>query len=188
MIQILPDYFSNYLLNNCINDFLFYTHVENYYQTKQFISDYVIQSCFNKSIIRESVIHIFFFCIIMSFVIHEYRQLETSLNMYEFEMDIFAATQGVRYITEDLIKKITKQDRLEVIASLSLTLSKEGGKKIKVRLRYTLLHWYYIRKVIPKMVIEPSVRPYRCPYPKGQQPIYVGSLSFLSLLLNEIYV
>lgn len=38
---------------------------------------------------------------------------------------------GVRYITEDLIKKIAKEDNIEMITSLNLTLSKEIGKKIK---------------------------------------------------------
>ncbi|XP_078324889.1 uncharacterized protein LOC111125942 isoform X3 [Crassostrea virginica] len=38
---------------------------------------------------------------------------------------------GVRYITEDLIKKIAKEEALEMITSLNLTLAKEGGKKIK---------------------------------------------------------
>ena len=39
---------------------------------------------------------------------------------------------GVRYITEDLIRKLTKEDNLEMVTTLNLTLSKEGGKKIKV--------------------------------------------------------
>ena len=39
---------------------------------------------------------------------------------------------GVRYITEDLIRKISKEDSLEMITTLNLTLAKEGGKKIKV--------------------------------------------------------
>ncbi|KAL5012079.1 hypothetical protein ScPMuIL_010630 [Solemya velum] len=38
---------------------------------------------------------------------------------------------GVRYITDDLIRKITKEENLETIRNLNLTLSKEGGKKIK---------------------------------------------------------
>ncbi|XP_070532103.1 centriolin-like isoform X2 [Ptychodera flava] len=37
----------------------------------------------------------------------------------------------VRYITETLIKKIAKEESLDQILSLNLTLSKEGGKKIK---------------------------------------------------------
>ena len=39
---------------------------------------------------------------------------------------------GVRYITEELIRKIAKEDNFDMIASLNLTLAKEGGKKIKV--------------------------------------------------------
>jgi centriolin len=39
---------------------------------------------------------------------------------------------GVRYITEDLIKKISGHDHLPTLTTLNLTLSKEGGKKIKV--------------------------------------------------------
>ncbi|XP_055896823.1 centriolin-like isoform X5 [Biomphalaria glabrata] len=38
---------------------------------------------------------------------------------------------GVRYITEDLIRKISKESNLDLVTSLNLTLSKEGGKKIK---------------------------------------------------------
>ncbi|VDI37859.1 Hypothetical predicted protein, partial [Mytilus galloprovincialis] len=38
---------------------------------------------------------------------------------------------GVRYITEDLIRKIAKEDQIEMITNLNLTLAKEGGKKIK---------------------------------------------------------
>ena len=38
---------------------------------------------------------------------------------------------GVRYITEDLIRKMARDDQLEMITNLNLTLAKEGGKKIK---------------------------------------------------------
>lgn len=38
---------------------------------------------------------------------------------------------GVRYITEALIKKLTKQDNLAMVKSLNLSLSKDGGKKFK---------------------------------------------------------
>nr|XP_035111980.2 centriolin isoform X4 [Callithrix jacchus] len=38
---------------------------------------------------------------------------------------------GVRYITEALIKKLTKQDNLALIKSLNLSLSKDSGKKFK---------------------------------------------------------
>ena len=43
---------------------------------------------------------------------------------------------GVRYITEDLIKKVAKEDNLDIITTVNLTLSKEGGKKIKVSTFY----------------------------------------------------
>ena len=39
---------------------------------------------------------------------------------------------GVRYITKDLICKLTKKTDLGQITTLNLTLAKEGGKKIKV--------------------------------------------------------
>nr|KAF6314327.1 centriolin [Myotis myotis] len=38
---------------------------------------------------------------------------------------------GVRYITEALVKKLTKQDNLALVKSLNLSLSKDGGKKFK---------------------------------------------------------
>ncbi|XP_045052902.2 centriolin isoform X5 [Desmodus rotundus] len=38
---------------------------------------------------------------------------------------------GVRYITEALIKKLTKQDNLALVKSLNLSLSRDGGKKFK---------------------------------------------------------
>jgi len=38
---------------------------------------------------------------------------------------------GTRYITEDLIRKVSSKDELESITSLNLTLTKDGGK-IKV--------------------------------------------------------
>ncbi|KAI0228191.1 Centriolin [Lamellibrachia satsuma] len=38
---------------------------------------------------------------------------------------------GVRYISEDLIRKLTKQEHLGHITSLNLTLAKNNGKKIK---------------------------------------------------------
>ncbi|KAM8934304.1 centriolin [Pelodytes ibericus] len=39
--------------------------------------------------------------------------------------------KGVRYITESLIQKLTKQENLAFVSSLNLCLSKEGGKKFK---------------------------------------------------------
>ncbi|XP_051022896.1 centriolin isoform X1 [Acomys russatus] len=38
---------------------------------------------------------------------------------------------GVRYITEALIKKLTKHDNLALVKSLNLSLSKDGGKKFR---------------------------------------------------------
>ncbi|ELU10705.1 hypothetical protein CAPTEDRAFT_44232, partial [Capitella teleta] len=38
---------------------------------------------------------------------------------------------GVRYITDDLIKKVSGHDHLPSLTTLNLTLSKDGGKKIK---------------------------------------------------------
>lgn len=43
---------------------------------------------------------------------------------------------GVRYITEALIKKLTKQDNLALVKSLNLSLSKDGGKKFRVGYQY----------------------------------------------------
>ncbi|KAG9354507.1 hypothetical protein JZ751_001217 [Albula glossodonta] len=38
---------------------------------------------------------------------------------------------GIRYITEELIKRLTKQDNLAFVRSLNLSLAKSGGKKFK---------------------------------------------------------
>ncbi|XP_060056053.1 centriolin isoform X2 [Erinaceus europaeus] len=38
---------------------------------------------------------------------------------------------GVRYITEALVKKLTKQENLALVKSLNLSLSKDGGKKFR---------------------------------------------------------
>ncbi|XP_023557331.1 centriolin isoform X2 [Octodon degus] len=38
---------------------------------------------------------------------------------------------GVRYITEALIKKLTKQENVAMVKSLNLSLSKDGGKKFR---------------------------------------------------------
>ena len=43
------------------------------------------------------------------------------------------AQGGVRYITEDMIRKVCKEDSLEMVTTLNLQLVRgEGGKKIKV--------------------------------------------------------
>ena len=39
---------------------------------------------------------------------------------------------GMRYITDDLIRKVGKENDLNMITSLDLTLNKGQGKKIKV--------------------------------------------------------
>ncbi|KAK2491691.1 hypothetical protein MC885_014945 [Smutsia gigantea] len=39
---------------------------------------------------------------------------------------------GVRYITEALVKKLSKQYNLALVKSLNLSLSKDGGKKFRV--------------------------------------------------------
>ncbi|CAB1320239.1 unnamed protein product, partial [Coregonus sp. 'balchen'] len=41
--------------------------------------------------------------------------------------------QGIRYITEDLISRLTKQDKLAFVRSLNLAITKSGDKKFKVR-------------------------------------------------------
>ncbi|XP_077917829.1 centriolin isoform X3 [Halichoerus grypus] len=38
---------------------------------------------------------------------------------------------GIRYITEALVKKLTKQDNLALVKSLNLSLAKDGGKKFR---------------------------------------------------------
>ncbi|XP_068105159.1 centriolin-like isoform X2 [Hyperolius riggenbachi] len=48
----------------------------------------------------------------------------------EFEMEQ-GNEPGVRYITESLIQKLSKQQNLAYVISLNLSLSKEGGKKFK---------------------------------------------------------
>ena len=46
------------------------------------------------------------------------------------------AQGGVRYITEDMIRKVCKEDSLEMVTTLNLQLVRgEGGKKIKVGVR-----------------------------------------------------
>ena len=50
-------------------------------------------------------------------------------------MYIFIEIAGIRYITEDLLRRICtreKCEKVEDIKSINLILSKENGKKIKV--------------------------------------------------------
>ncbi|KAK6313585.1 hypothetical protein J4Q44_G00169320 [Coregonus suidteri] len=41
--------------------------------------------------------------------------------------------QGIRYITEDLISRLTKQDKLAFVRSLNLAITKSGDKKFKLQ-------------------------------------------------------
>ncbi|XP_076999381.1 centriolin isoform X6 [Tamandua tetradactyla] len=62
---------------------------------------------------------------------------------------------GVRYITEALVKKLTKQDNLALVKSLNLSLSKDSGKKFRyienlekcVRLEVLNLSYNLIEKI-----------------------------------------
>ncbi|CAI9543802.1 unnamed protein product [Staurois parvus] len=38
---------------------------------------------------------------------------------------------GIRYITENLIQKLSKQENFSFVTALNFSLSKEGGKKFK---------------------------------------------------------
>lgn len=79
----------------------------------------------------------------MSLNIYKDRGIENSLkNLFKwcnfssdwiFLFDFLAKEQaGVRYITEDLIKKVSGHEHMSTIVSLNLCFSKKGGKKIKV--------------------------------------------------------
>ena len=54
------------------------------------------------------------------------------ISTCKFSATVQNGQAGVRYITEDLIRKITKEDNLEMVTTLNLTLTKGEGKKIKV--------------------------------------------------------
>lgn len=54
-----------------------------------------------------------------------------SLTYFWFEDEIKGA--GTRYITEDLIKKLTKQDNLSLVHSLNLSTT-HGDKYFRVRM------------------------------------------------------
>uniref|UniRef100_A0A8C7QND5 Centriolin n=1 Tax=Oncorhynchus mykiss TaxID=8022 RepID=A0A8C7QND5_ONCMY len=47
------------------------------------------------------------------------------------KMDSNHHIQGIRYITEDLISRLTKQDNLAFVQSLNLAITKSGDKKFK---------------------------------------------------------
>ncbi|XP_063792051.1 centriolin isoform X2 [Pseudophryne corroboree] len=53
---------------------------------------------------------------------------ESDISEYEIDK---GDDPGVRYITEVLIRKLSKQENLAFVTSLNLSLSKEGGKKFK---------------------------------------------------------
>ncbi|XP_078006282.1 centriolin isoform X3 [Phascolarctos cinereus] len=55
---------------------------------------------------------------------------ESNLSL-DYQDDKDDPTPGVRYITEALIKKLSKQENLALVKSLNLSLSKYGGKKFK---------------------------------------------------------
>ena len=52
--------------------------------------------------------------------------------MYFCSIHLGRGLQGVRYVTKELICKLTKQTDLAQVTNLNLMLAKEGGKKIKV--------------------------------------------------------
>ncbi|XP_075188516.1 centriolin-like [Anomaloglossus baeobatrachus] len=60
------------------------------------------------------------------------RSLDTTENSDISEYEIQEGDNpGVRYITESLIQKLSKQENLASVRSLNLSLSKDGGKKFK---------------------------------------------------------
>ncbi|KAM4012359.1 LOW QUALITY PROTEIN: centriolin-like [Anomaloglossus baeobatrachus] len=60
------------------------------------------------------------------------RSLDTTENSDISEYEIQEGDNpGVRYITESLIQKLSKQENLASVSSLNLSLSKDGGKKFK---------------------------------------------------------
>ncbi|XP_074871233.1 centriolin isoform X3 [Carettochelys insculpta] len=50
---------------------------------------------------------------------------------YQIDKDEDCISPGVRYITESLIKNLSKQENLAYVNSLNLSLAKDGGKKFK---------------------------------------------------------
>ncbi|XP_061867469.1 centriolin isoform X2 [Colius striatus] len=66
-----------------------------------------------------------------------HQQLDTTAENVEaafepkFHKDENAVSPGVRYITEPLIKSLSKQENLAYISSLNLSSLKDGGKKFK---------------------------------------------------------
>lgn len=52
--------------------------------------------------------------------------------------------KGTRYITEDLIKKLTKCDNLSLVRTLDLSTSMKNDKQFRVRFGQCLLHQMHI--------------------------------------------
>ncbi|KAJ1146147.1 hypothetical protein NDU88_012429 [Pleurodeles waltl] len=50
---------------------------------------------------------------------------------FQTDEDEDGTITGIRYITESLIKKVSKQENIAFVNSLNLSLSKDGGKKFK---------------------------------------------------------
>ncbi|KAM9117352.1 centriolin isoform 2-T3 [Pangshura tecta] len=67
-----------------------------------------------------------------------YQQLDVTVESdvgasfeYQIDKDEDSVSPGVRYITESLIKNLSKQENLTYVNSLNLSLAKDGGKKFK---------------------------------------------------------
>uniref|UniRef100_A0A670KKR2 Centriolin n=1 Tax=Podarcis muralis TaxID=64176 RepID=A0A670KKR2_PODMU len=60
-----------------------------------------------------------------------YYCIVTHSNTLLFISDDNCISPGIRYITETLIKKLSKQENLARVTTLNLSLAKDGGKKFK---------------------------------------------------------
>ncbi|KAM7144423.1 centriolin isoform 2-T6 [Macrochelys suwanniensis] len=67
-----------------------------------------------------------------------YQQLDVTVESdvgasfeYQIDKDEDCISPGVRYITESLVKNLSKQENLTYVNSLNLSLAKDGGKKFK---------------------------------------------------------
>nr|XP_032623335.1 centriolin isoform X4 [Chelonoidis abingdonii] len=67
-----------------------------------------------------------------------YQQLDVTVESdvgasfeYQIDKDEDSGSPGVRYITESLIKNLSKQENLTYVNSLNLSLAKDGDKKFK---------------------------------------------------------
>ncbi|XP_043354698.1 centriolin isoform X2 [Dermochelys coriacea] len=68
----------------------------------------------------------------------KYQQLDVTVESdvgasfeYQIDKDEDCISPGVKYITESLIKNLSKQENLTYVKSLNLSLAKDGGKKFK---------------------------------------------------------